>query len=415
MNDDRQLLAPVDPETWIDRFVAGATDADVAFVTPSGHVLTWAQYRFAYPRYREVDEDWRPPTNSLDTIVLHFGAYEVAIPAAQLDGELSELSDYVSTYQRLKEEWQRAHPESTLELPMDAEIMLERTAAVHAKFEVTAATFAHDREPLQDLLSVPGVRIERSHARLSEVAYALTDGVPSPGVVDRETRDARARFLLSTSRAAARAAEADGTALTPDPMAARQRVHRSVARISKLDAIFGAVSTEYGDDAETFQLMMFIEAVREQSTTRQLLRLAHAFVAPEQEPSSSNNTLDASSWDWVWLAQRLQQHRTAWCLAIRAFDGQWRRGRSHHAPYGSNSSAYVTARSTHLGTLADLAQQSGHPYWSTVFATWKADYDAGRAAEPAISPVSADDERSLDDARLAHLRAARPSFRDGAE
>lgn len=414
MKDDRQLLAPVDPETWIERFVNGVAGSDVAFVTPSGHVLTWAQYRCAYPRYREVEEEWRPPTHSLDAIVLHFGAYEVAIPAAQLDGELSELSDYVSAHQRLLEGWRRAHPASALGLPMETEILLERTAAVHAKLEVTAAAFAHDREPLQDLLAVPGVRIERSYARLSEVANALTDGVPSPAVVDRETRDARARFLRSRSQAAARAAEADGPALTPDPMAVRQRVHRSVAHLSKLDAIVGAVSTEYGDDAETFQRMVFIEAVRQQSTTRQLLRLAHAFGAPEQERSSSH-TLDVSSWDWVWLAQRLQQHRTAWCLAIRAFDGQWRRGRSHRAPYGSSSSAYLKTRSTYLGTLADLAQQSEHPYWSRVFGTWKTDYDAGCAVESATSGVSDDEERSLDDARLERLRATRPSFRDGAE
>lgn len=282
--------------------------------------------------------------------------------------------------------------------------MSERIAAVHARFEVTMALFAHEREPLQDLFAVPGVRMERSQARLSEVSLALHDERPPDAALDRERHDTHAAFLAARSRAAARSAEAEPPAVDADRMR-RLTIRLRLASGSRLSSAYDAIAPEYHDDVDAFARMLFLEAVRREATAQELLRLVRAVVADEERPTSGG-FFDARSWPWAHLAERLEQHRTAWCLATRAFAGLWRRGRAFAAPYGSLRPAYAEERSTQLATLARLAMRSRHPYWSTVFATWAADYDRGRDADTAHAEPDGGD--AADDAWFARLRATRP-------
>jgi len=426
MTEGPDVLAPVDPETWIERFVrrVSTQELDIAFVTPSGHVMSWAQFRFVYPRYRDVDAEWQPPTESLDALVLHFGGYEVAIPVAQLDLEFP-ISAFANEHHRLTRAWHEAHPDHTVALPMDVRIMTERMAAVHSKIEVVIATCAYDRETLQDILTIPGVRLERSRARLSEVSYALVDEEPSPDVLDiREGRILADVEMQRTSwELHKREFDTEKVAdIEWDRMTRRLGIFKHASAYPRLKASYEAVPSDFWNHPDAFREIMFIEAVRRRATTRELLRLAHMLIFNEdKEPSRPR---DFAYMRWAFVAAGLGQHRTAWCLGIRAFDGLWRDGSVFFEPEGSGRRSYSLQRTEYIRFLAKLVERSKHPYWSRIFSLWSLDYEAAihatprknkkqPTAETRVEPESMMEQGEAE--FIAHVRASRRLLNDESE
>jgi hypothetical protein len=400
MTDRHEALKPATPEAWLQRFLAGATQGDVALTTPSGHAVRWAQFRFVYPRYRPVAKEWQPPAQSLDALVMHFGPYELALPAAVLEeSEFHDLTDYEAA----RADPARLPDRMNGSTPMAAAILLDRIAAVHSRIEVTAALLAFDREPIQDLLAIPGVRLERSRSRPAEIAGALDDAVPTPEQIEESTREVRLALLRRRSAAAARLAEAD---VNPTVEASRPNIRSVVAHLVLARSVLDGVPPDYDDDADAMMERAFIEAVRRRSSTRDLLRLVRIFVSGDADVRSTERG-DEPYWKFAWRAYRLGQDRTAWLLGLRSLAGYWRRGSSFLEPSAKMPPDYEEFRSAQLGLLADLAHRTRHPYWSTVFTTWKADYDAGLTADHR-HPLG-DREHGVG-ALLARVRTARAAL-----
>lgn len=394
MNNDRQLLAPVAPETWIHRFVDGAAGTDVAFVTPSGHVLTWAQYRFVYPRYREVDAEWQPPTHSLEALVLHFGAYEVVIPAAQLDLELNDLSNYAYVYHRLTRAWDTAPREQSRPVPMNERIQIERIAAVHSKLDFALAGYLSHRTSLQHILSVPGVRIERSRSALSEVSHALQNEAPTTEAIARASDEIRMNRL-------------DGHALDRP----RRYLAMSLRDYPRLRALYDAIWHEYPNDYAVLTGRMFIEAVRGDYSNRDQLLLCRILLNSARAERLDPAAIVKYAWMMVSLAEGLQQYRTAWCIAMRAFALQarvtwWSQERRRE------SLRVRLVDSESLRMMSDLAHRANHPYWTTVFTLWQSDF-AGmvRTTDHAVLSLEEQSPKADEAARAETLwDIARPSW-----
>ena len=382
MTSQHEMLQRAEPEDWLRRFLVGASRGDVAFATAAGHVLSWRQFRFVYPRYREVAAMWQPPSHGLDALVFHFGAYEVLIPAGALAGELREQLAFAPEYHRLAASLYGASAETEVDLPMEARIRLERVAAVQAKIEVLAATYAFDREPLQHLLGIPGVRIERTPAPLSQVSYALEDDAASPAIIRAE----ELRIEEELERRRDRAADDAGGHGAVAPEDAERELHQLRTPWTfyfgddvRLATLREAVPERFSGDPRTYRQRIFLEAVRRRFSTRDLLRSAHALIMNEGYGASFSPT-NGDAGPWAARADRLGQHRTAWCLAVRATDGHWRHRDRFVEPRGATHPAYPIARSMDLNLLGSLAQRSAHPYWAPNLAMWSADYDA--AIEP---------------------------------
>jgi hypothetical protein len=414
MSDRPELLAPVAPERWIDRFIEGAAGG-VAFVTPAGHVLSWSQFRLAYPRYRAVDPEWQPPTHSLEAFVLHFGAYEVTIPAGAFEMAGGLLSEYATQRRRLTEAV--AHPDDLDPLSMEAQIYIERRAAVHARIEVILAAYAFERTSLQDLLTVPGVRLERSIARLSEVAFRLRDErVTEDELADATEHvfdDAQIRRMKETRNARSQPADAI-VALDHERKIAAERALTELSKLlyrdPRIQRLYDTVQSngaDAGRDPRTFRDLMVVEAVRERFTTRELLRLIAA-LRHNRADASGKDLRDDDYWFWTVPLMQLKQYRTAWCLAIRALDGMWRDRRHHAPPTGSIRPTYALERGSRLWTVRELALHADHPYWSDVFEKWYEDFDEGNRSfrkQVVESSRMQEVEKVYDEALLARVRS----------
>ena len=427
MKDD--LLKPAPLEVWSSRFLQGASNADVAFVTPGGHVLSWRQFRFAYPRYHVVAEEWRPPNEGLDAMVLHFGAYEVSLPAAELSRTLGIFSTFRTEHQKLKTWWQTKHPDTASALSMEGEILIERWAAVSSKLEVFMAVLAFDGEPLQHLLQDPGVRLDRSPARLSEVALELADEVPPVAVLREAVEGIRQKFdawrrARHDPTARRTAVEEEGrTHATRERARQRQQDllrlanrYFDVRGMVRMTDLAAAIPEEYWTEEMVYPTALFVEAIRQRMPTRDLLRLARAL----GDVNSERCRVRASDGDyafWADIAVFLRQNRTAWCLAVRAMDGGWRHGTRRLDTVGGGEFE-ESARAVNINTLANLATLARHEYWAPAFALWSADYDdAVRALEEVSRPKplaqgSAKAAATKDVALLGRARSARAPFRE---
>jgi hypothetical protein len=418
MKNEQQMPASLPTEKWLERFVRQAPSKDIAFVTGAGHVVSWQQYRMTYPRYRPVAPDWQPPAQEIEALVLHFDRYEVSIPVVLLERALQDLSKYRDEDARLRRAWHEAHPDNP-PMPMEAQIAIERMAAVHSRIEVFVATDAFEHEAIQDILGFPGVRIERAAARLSDVSSLLRDERPTEASLQAKEFQIHEKFGLTNEP---RNPELRKSYRPIDPRGVLKELvaegnplwrFRDAKAGKDLAALYETVRQTHPDaqtkSADAFRRLLFIQAIRE-GTTSSLDWLAHllAYSAlPNVElpnaPLSSPKGIDLLP--WATLAEEVQQYRTAWGLAIRTVDGRWRDYADHSAPpYGSNRPSYRRLRLDCLGLTERLARRSTHPYWSNVFSNWEEDYRAGMPTESVPEPPA---DSEPDDQLL--LRRIRPA------
>jgi|GEM_PF-2710546 len=392
MTNEPRTQASVPAEEWLERFVREAPSRDIAFVTSAGHVVSWQQYRMIYPRYRPVAPDWQPPSQEIEALVLHFGAYEVSIPVVLLESGLRDLSKYHDEDARLRRAWHEAHPDNP-PMSMESHITIERMAAVHSRIEVFVATDAFEHEAIQDFFGFPGVRIRRSAARLSEVSYLLRNEQPSEESLQAKEFQVHEKFGLAnephnperwkTYHQIDQGDDFRKYVAETKPM--WQLFMKMISAPPRLEALYETVSHTHPEaqakSTEALRYLLFIQAIREGFSTRDLLRLSLLLAQRDSSNGEPSEPRDIDLLPWATLAEELQQYRTAWCLAIRTVDGRWRDRTTHGAPYGSNRPMYRGLRLSTLRLTERLARRSTHPYWSNVFLNWEEDYRVGMPTE----------------------------------
>jgi hypothetical protein len=388
MKDEGQMTARLPAEQWLERFVREAPYLDIAFVTGAGHVVSWQRYRMTYPRYRPVAPDWQPPSQEIEAVVLHFEEYEVSVPVVLLERGLPDLSKYRDEDARLRRAWHEAHPDNP-PMPMEAHIAIERMAAVHSRIEVFIATDAFEHESIQDILGFPGVRIEESAARLSEVSPLLRDEVPSEASLQAKEFQIHEQFGLTNkprNPELRRSHPPIGPGDDLQKLVAEGKPLLEFWKVGsgELAALYEGVRQTHPEaqaySANAFRRLLFIQAVREGFFTGRLVLLSRLLAHSESPSGEPLKVKDIDLLPWARLAEEMQQYRTAWDLAIHTVDGHWQDG-AHGAPYGSNRPNYRRLRLESLGLTARLARRSTHPYWSNVFSNWEEDYRAGMPAQ----------------------------------
>jgi hypothetical protein len=417
MKNEQQMPASLPAEQWLERFVREAPSKDIAFVTGAGHVVSWRHYRMTYPRYRPVAPEWQPPSQEIEALVLHFGRYEVSIPVVLLERALPDLSKYREEDARLRRAWHETNPDNP-PMPMEAHIAIERMASVHSRIELFIATDAFEHESIQDILGFPGVRIEQSAGRLSEVSSLLRDEKPSEASLQAKEFQIHEKFGLTNEPLNPELRKSHHPIDPGDDLQKLVAEGKPLWRFWKvgagpeLEALYQTVRQTHPDaqakSADAFRQLLFIQAIRQGFSTRRLAWLSRLLTLSKSPTGEPSTVTDIDLLLWATLAEEVQQYRTAWGLAIRTIDGRWRNGATNRPSYRSSRPTYRRLRLDGLGLTARLARRSTHPYWSNVFSNWEEDYRAGMPTESGPEPSA---ELEADDELL--LRRNRPGADNG--